>query len=200
VILILFGPPGSGKGTQAARIATICHMPHVSTGAILRDEVARDSALGREAKPIMASGALVPDDLMVRIIEHRLAEPDAAQGAILDGFPRTVPQAEALDRMLRRAGRAVDLVLSLEVAPEVVRERILLRAAIDGRGDDTAEAFTERMRVYQAETAPVVDHYQAAGVRIERIDGAPPMNQVTEQILVALGVRAGAPGSLGGQS
>jgi adenylate kinase len=186
MIIVLFGPPGSGKGTQAERIAAVTGTPHVSTGAILRDEVARNTELGREASPIMESGALVPDDLMVRIIEHRLAEPDAQPGVILDGFPRTVPQAEALDRMLGRNGREVSVVIYLDVAPEIVRERILRRAAIDGRGDDTAEAFTERMRVYTRETAPVVDHYAAAGVRVERVDGAPAIDEVTGRILSLL--------------
>jgi adenylate kinase len=186
VIVVLFGPPGSGKGTQAQRIAEVLGTPHVSTGAILRAEVARDSALGREAQPIMASGALVPDDLMVRMIEGRLAEPDAAAGVILDGFPRTVPQAEALDLMLRRNGRDVGVVLYLDVDPELIKERILRRAAIDGRTDDTAEALVERMKVYQRETAPVVDHYKARGTRMEWIDGAPPIDTVTAQILAVL--------------
>ncbi len=186
MIVVLFGPPGSGKGTQAQRIAGVLGTPHVSTGAILRAEVARGSALGREAQPIMASGALVPDELMVRMIEGRLAEPDAAAGVILDGFPRTVPQAAALDLMLRHNGRDVGVVLYLDVDPELIKERILRRAAIDGRTDDTAEALVERMKVYQRETAPVVDHYKALGTRIEWIDGSPPIDTVTAQILAVL--------------
>jgi len=199
VILVLFGPPGSGKGTQAVRIAEMTATPHVSTGAILRDEVGRGSDLGREAKPIMESGALVPDDLMVRIIEKRLAEPDAERGVVLDGFPRTVPQAEALDSMLQRNAREVAMVLYLDVPVEVVRERILRRAAMEGRGDDTADAFTERMRVYERETAPVVDHYRAIGVAIQRVDGSPPIDEVTAHIQEILagsvaGVRTGRAG------
>ncbi|MGA9114363.1 MAG: adenylate kinase [Candidatus Dormiibacterota bacterium] len=193
MIVILFGAPGSGKGTQAERVAATTGTPHVSTGAILRAEVARGSALGREAQPIMESGALVPDDLMVRIIESRLAEPDAAGGVILDGFPRTVPQAEALDRMLGRNGREVGLVLYLEVDPDLIRERILRRAAIDGRSDDNPEALAARMRVYQRDTEPVVDHYVRAGTRIERIDGSPPIDLVTAQILKVLGVPTAPP-------
>jgi len=190
MIVILFGAPGSGKGTQAERVAVTTGTPHVSTGAILRAEVARGSDLGREAQPIMQSGALVPDDLMVRIIESRLAEPDAERGVILDGFPRTVPQAEALDEMLGRNRREVGLILYLEVDPELIKERILRRAAIDGRSDDTAEALAERMRVYQRDTAPVVEHYRSRGTRVERIDGSPPIDEVTEQILSVLGVPA----------
>ncbi len=204
MIVILFGAPGSGKGTQAERVAATTGTPHVSTGAILRAEVARGSALGREAQPIMESGALVPDDLMVRIIESRLAEPDATGGVILDGFPRTVPQAEALDRMLGRNGREVGLVLYLEVDPELIRERILRRAAIDGRSDDNPEALAARMRVYQRDTQPVVDHYVRAGTRIERIDGAPPIDLVTAQILKVLGAPtappAGAPTTAGAET
>jgi len=192
MIVILFGAPGSGKGTQAERVAVTTGTPHVSTGAILRAEVARGSDLGREAQPIMQSGALVPDDLMVRIIESRLAEPDAERGVILDGFPRTVPQAEALDEMLGRNRREVGLILYLEVDPELIKERILRRAAIDGRSDDTAEALAERMRVYQRDTAPVVEHYRSRGTRVERIDGSPPIDEVTEQILSVLGAPAAA--------
>jgi len=192
MIVILFGAPGSGKGTQAERVAATTGTPHVSTGAILRAEVARGSALGREAQLIMQSVALVPDDLMVRIIESRLAEPDAERGVILDGFPRTVPQAEALDRMLSRNGRAVGLILYLEVDPDLIRARILRRAAIDGRSDDNPDALAERMRVYQRDTEPVVEHYRTAGTRIERIDGSPPIDQVTGQILTVLGSPAGA--------
>ncbi|HAW10365.1 MAG: adenylate kinase [Candidatus Dormibacteria bacterium] len=193
MIVILFGAPGSGKGTQAERVAATTGTPHVSTGAILRAEVARGSALGREAQPIMESGALVPDDLMVRIIESRLAEPDATGGVILDGFPRTVPQAEALDLMLGRNGREVGLVLSLEVDPDLIRERILRRAAIDGRSDDNPEALAARMRVYQRDTEPVVDHYVRAGTRIERIDGSPPIDLVTAEILKVLGAPTAPP-------
>jgi len=193
MIVILFGAPGSGKGTQAERVAATTGTPHVSTGAILRAEVARGSALGREAQPIMESGALVPDDLMVRIIESRLAEPDATGGVILDGFPRTVPQAEALDLMLGRNGREVGLVLYLEVDPDLIRERILRRAAIDGRSDDNPEALAARMRVYQRDTEPVVDHYVRAGTRIERIDGSPPIDLVTAEIVKVLGAPAAPP-------
>lgn len=188
MIVVLFGPPGSGKGTQAERIAALMGIPHVSTGEILRAEAASGSALGREAAPIMQSGALIPDDLMIRIIEQRIAQPDAGKGVVLDGFPRTVAQAEALERMLERAGRVAPVVVCLDVSPEQVRERILRRAQIDGRKDDTADTLSERMRVYERETAPVVDHFRAAGVRIERIDGAPPADQVTEQIVRVLGV------------
>jgi len=187
MIVVLFGPPGSGKGTQAARIAALTGMVHVSTGDMLRAEVARGSDLGREAQPIMQSGALVPDELMVRIIERRLAEADAAEhGVLLDGFPRTLPQAAALDAMLTRNHQAVGRVVYLEVAEGVVRERILRRAATEGRSDDTATAFVERMRVYQRDTAPILEHYRASGVLVDQVDGSPPIDEVTEQIRALL--------------
>lgn len=189
MIVVLFGPPGTGKGTQAARLAAATGIPHVSTGEMLRSEVSRDTALGREAAPVMASGGLVSDDLMVRIIESRLSQPDAAQGVLLDGFPRTVPQARALDEMLSRHRREIGTVLVLEVPEDVLLERILKRAAIDGRADDNEEAFRERMRVYQDQTAPVLDYYRAQGTPIRTVDGIGTMDEVTERILGALGLR-----------
>ncbi|MBV8528287.1 MAG: nucleoside monophosphate kinase, partial [Candidatus Dormibacteraeota bacterium] len=125
MIVVLFGPPGSGKGTQAQRVASRLGVPHIATGDILRAEVARGSALGREAEPIMQSGNLVSDDLIVRVIQARLAQPDAGTGALLDGFPRTVPQAIALDSMLAREHRRVDIVVSLQVDDDELRERVL---------------------------------------------------------------------------
>ncbi len=198
MIIVLFGPPGGGKGTQADRLSEVIGTPHVSTGEILRAEVARGTDLGREAHPSMESGALVPDSLMIRIIESRLAEPDAERGVILDGFPRTVAQAEALDAMLERNGRAVSVVVSLEVPLPVLKQRVLGRARIEGREDDTEEAFTRRMDVYERETAPVIEHYRSAGMRIEAIDGSPAVEEVTEQVLAVLGsVPSGGPAASG---
>ncbi|MGI8848321.1 MAG: adenylate kinase [Candidatus Dormibacteria bacterium] len=187
MIAVFFGPPGTGKGTQAARLAATTGRPHVSTGEMLRAEVSKGSALGAEAAPIMKSGKLVPDDLMVRVIQSRLEEPDASDGVILDGFPRTVPQASALDTMLESTGREIGVVLYLDVPEAALRERILLRGQTDGRADDTSEAFTERMRVYELETAPVVDYYKNRGTRVEWIDGVGTVDEVTERILTALG-------------
>jgi adenylate kinase len=187
VIVIFFGPPGSGKGTQAAKLAEVTGMPHISTGEMLRAEVAKGTPLGAEAMPIMERGGLVPDDLMVRIIQSRLDEPDAVNGVILDGFPRTVPQAERLDTMLEETGREVGVVLYLDVSPEFIKQRILKRAAVDNRADDTPEALAERMVVYERDTAPVIAYYQGKGTRIEWIDGKPDIENVTHQILTALG-------------
>ena len=192
MIVVLFGPPGSGKGTQAQRVASGLGVPHVATGDMLRAEVARGSALGREAEPIMASGHLIPDDLVVRIIEARLDEPDARNGALLDGFPRTVPQAQALDAMLQRNGRAVDKVLALHVSDAELRRRVQHRAEVEGRADDTMTAFTERLRVYRTETAPVLDYYRSAGTNIVEVDGVGEIDAVTDRIAKALN-GAGAP-------
>jgi adenylate kinase len=187
VIVIFFGPPGSGKGTQAAKLAEVSRTPHVSTGEMLRGEVEKKTDLGQEALPIMERGGLVPDDLMVRIIERRLDEPDAVNGVILDGFPRTVPQAQRLDEMLERTGREVGVVLYFDLSPALIEERILKRAEIDHRADDTVEALLERMKVYERDTAPVIGYYQGRGTRIEWIDGAPDIETVTRQILAVLG-------------
>ena len=193
MIIVFFGPPGTGKGTQAARLAGATGRPHVSTGAMLRDAVEADTPLGREAAPIMAQGQLVSDDLMVRIIRSRLSEADAAEGVILDGFPRTVPQAKALDVMLQGLDRHIGVVVTLEVPEDVLRDRILKRAEVDGRADDTEAAFAERMRVYEHETAPVLVYYRSTGTRIERIDGVGTMDEVNRRILDAIDGENGDP-------
>jgi adenylate kinase len=189
VITVLFGPPGSGKGTQASIISKRFGMPHVGTGDMLRDEVAAGSELGREVAPIMKNGGLIPDDTMVRIIERRLTQPDAAAGVLLDGFPRTVPQAEALDEMLERTGREIGVVLFFDVPEAELSKRIAHRADIDHRADDTPEAFIHRMREYEAKTAPVIDYYQDRGTRIEFVNGHLPIEAVTDSILTIFGGR-----------
>jgi adenylate kinase len=186
MIVVLFGPPGSGKSTQAYFISRTLSLPHVSTGELLRAEVEKGSRLGREAAPIMETGALVPDELVVRVIEEKLRDKDARNGILLDGFPRTLPQAEALDAMLRRSGRRVDLILSLDVPDDVVVERILRRAADEGRTDDTPEVIKHRMRVYETETAPVLAYYQRAGTPVRRIDGVGSVEEVQRRIHQAI--------------
>ena len=179
--LLLFGPQGAGKGTQAARIAAEYGIPHVSTGDMLRAAVANETELGRQAKPIMERGDLVPDELMVALIRERLGEPDAAEGFVLDGFPRTLAQAEALDAMLREIGRDLDAVVVLEASDAVVRERMLKRAELEGRADDTPEAIDRRLANYHAQTAPLVEWYRSRD-KVAPVDGTPPVEQVWEQI------------------
>jgi adenylate kinase len=186
MIALMFGPPGSGKGTQASRVAVRLGIPHVAAGDMLREEVARDTPLGHEAKPIMDNGGLVPDDLVVRMIESRLNQPDAGKGVLLDGFPRTVPQAVTLDAMLTRRTAQVDEVVALEVPDDELKTRILKRATTEGRSDDTAEGLARRLVVYRQETAPVLDHYRAAGTRIDAINGVGDIDAITDRIMAAL--------------
>jgi adenylate kinase len=186
VIAVMFGPPGSGKGTQASRVAVRLGIPHVAAGDMLRNEVARGTDLGREAKPIMDSGGLVPDDLVVRMIDARLNQPDAGKGVLLDGFPRTVPQAVTLDRMLKARGDYVAEVISLEVPDDELKTRILRRATIEGRSDDTLEGLANRLVVYHQDTWPVLDYYRSHGTRIEAIDGVGDIDAITDRIIESL--------------
>jgi adenylate kinase len=161
--VLLFGPQGSGKGTQAKRIAAEYGIPHVSTGDMFRAAIANQTALGKQVEPILASGELVPDELTVSLIRERLAEPDAERGFILDGFPRNLAQAEALDSMLSGIGRNLDAILFFDVPDAVGMERALKRASEEGRSDDTPEVIAKRLEVYHAQTEPIVEHYRATG-------------------------------------
>ncbi len=175
--IVFFGPPGSGKGTQASRLAASLGIPQVSTGDLLRSHVAKGTALGAIAKPIMESGALVPDDLVTKMLKERLAEADAANGAIFDGYPRTVAQAKSLDALLNESGGRVDVVLFIDVADATLVERLLKRAVLEGRADDTRETIAERLRVYREKTAPLADLYRASGSLVT-IDGDRPIEVV----------------------
>lgn len=186
MIGIIFGPPGSGKGTQAARLEQELHLKHLSTGEILRAEVSRDTPLGRQVKQLMAAGDLVPDELIVDIVRRLLPEAEEGTGVLLDGFPRTAAQAEALDDMLKAEGHAVSFVLALSVPEQALVDRILHRAAVEGRPDDTREAISERMHEYRKLTAAVLDHYRKRGVRIEEVDGTGTPDEVFERIRAQL--------------
>ena len=186
MIALMFGPPGSGKGTQATRVALRLGVPHVAAGDMLRREVAQDTPLGREAKPIMDAGGLVPDDLVVRMIDGRLNQADASAGVLLDGFPRNVPQAVNLDTMLARRSENVEDVISLEVPDEELQTRILQRATTEGRSDDTAEGLAQRLIVYRQDTAPVLEHYREVGTRIEAINGVGDIDAITHRIIESL--------------
>jgi adenylate kinase len=187
LIGIIFGPPGSGKGTQGPLIEAEFHLAHLSTGEILRTEASRRTAVGREVARVMAAGDLVPDSLIIRIVASRLRRPDVRSGVLLDGFPRTVEQAMALDSILAKAGRSVDFVIALEVPENVLVERLLKRAGEEGRADDTRKAIAERMHEYRTLTAAVLDHYRRSGVRVEEIDGVGDEETVFQRIREALG-------------
>ena len=183
--VLLLGPQGAGKGTQARRIAADYGLPHIATGDILRQAMADDTPLGRKVKPIYDRGALVPDDLMIELIRDRLSDPDTEDGFILDGFPRTFFQAEALDAMLRAIDKQLDLVLELQVPDEVAVERLTKRAALEGRPDDTPEAIRRRLALYHEETEPLVEYYRSRG-NVVGIHGDRSENEVFAEIQQAL--------------
>jgi adenylate kinase len=186
VIGIIFGPPGSGKGTQAARLERELHLHHMSTGDILRREVAGGSELGKEVGRIMSAGDLVPDDLIVDVVRARLPEAEEGVGALLDGFPRTLKQAEALDQMLREESHKVTFIVALEVPETVLIDRLLHRAQLEGRTDDNREAIAERMREYHKLTEAVLQHYRQQGVPIHAIDGTGTPDEVFARVHQAL--------------
>jgi adenylate kinase len=183
--IIFFGPPGSGKGTQASRLSESLGIPQVSTGDLLRSHVAKGTPLGAIAKPIMESGALVPDDLVTKMLAERLRLPDAAAGAIFDGYPRTVAQAKSLETILKDAGGKVDVILFIDVPDAALVDRLLKRAVLEGRADDTKETIAERLRVYREKTAPLADLYRGAGLLVT-IDGDRAVETVAADVTAAV--------------
>jgi adenylate kinase len=185
VNLLIFGPQGAGKGTQAARISSEYGIPHIATGDMLRSAIAAGSGLGLEVREIVERGDLVPDELMTALIRERLSTADASEGFVLDGFPRTLAQAEALDEMLRGIGRPLQAVIVLEVPDEVARERMRSRAELEGRADDTPEVIDNRLRTYHEQTAPLVEWYRARD-KVVPVDGTDSIDDVWHQISKAL--------------
>ncbi len=185
--LILFGPPGAGKGTQAARLKEAHGLAHLSTGDMLRAAVEAKTPVGKEAEAIMAAGKLVSDELICNVVADRIEEPDCAKGFILDGFPRTLAQAEALDEMLAKKGKSIDAVIELTVDEDELIRRIEGRAAESGgaRADDNVETLKKRLDVYHAQTAPVLPFYREKGL-LRSIDGMQSMDAVTRAIEAAL--------------
>jgi adenylate kinase len=183
--LLLLGVQGSGKGTQARRLASEYGLAHIATGDMLRVAMAAGSPLGKRVKPIYDAGELVPDDLMIELIRERLSDDDTEPGVILDGFPRTMAQADALDAMLSEIDRPLDVVLELQVPDEVAIERLRKRAVEEGRSDDTPEAITKRIDLYNQETKPLVSHYRLAG-NLVGIHGDRPENEVFSEIQQAI--------------
>ncbi|GAB4172402.1 MAG: adenylate kinase [Wenzhouxiangellaceae bacterium] len=183
--IVLLGPPGSGKGTQATRLSERLGVPHISTGVLLRDAVANDTVLGRRAKTYMDAGELVPDALVLDLLEERLAGPDVASGFILDGYPRNLSQAEALEQLLERIGQPLDLAIAVQVDEGEIVQRLSKRALEEGRSDDTEEVIRNRMRVYAEQTAPVAAHYADRGL-LREVDGMGSIDEVNRRLLDAL--------------
>jgi adenylate kinase len=182
---LIFGPQGSGKGTQAARIASEYGIPHIATGDMFRAAIAAGTPLGKEVAPILASGALVPDELTIRLIRDRLSQEDASNGFVLDGFPRNTAQAEALDELLEELGRRLDLVLDLQVPDEGCMARLLGRAEEEGRTDDSPEVIAKRLEVFHRETEPLIGYYLPRGI-VVGIHGDRSRDEVWAEIVEAL--------------
>lgn len=186
--IIIFGPPGAGKGTQSARLQEKYKIKHLSTGDMLRAEVASESTLGKQIQAIIDSGELVSDNIMVELIHSCIDGVDCKKGFILDGFPRTVPQAQALDEMLKAEGRGIDHVLSLVVDEDALVSRIQERASQNGgaRADDNEDVLRQRLQVYREQTAPVLPYYEGQSL-LRKIDGMQSIDQVTDAINQIIG-------------
>jgi len=183
--IVLLGPPGAGKGTQAAKISAQYSIPHISTGEMLRQQVASGSPLGIKVKSILDSGELVTDEIIMQVVEARLSQPDCARGFLLDGIPRTVGQADSLGRLLSKMGNPKLRVLQITVPDKVLLERIQHRQGESSRSDDTAEVAAKRLQVYWDQTAPVASYYEHLGALIT-LDGVGTVDEVFERITTAL--------------
>jgi len=180
VRVVLLGPPGAGKGTQAVLLSEKLGVPHISTGDLFRANISQQTPLGREAQKYMDAGDLVPSDVTNRMVESRVAEPDAVNGFVLDGYPRTIDQAEALEKILGDMDKKLDAVLCFVVAEDTVVERMLAR----GRADDNEDVIRNRLRVYREETEPLLQHYDGLVVTV---DGIGEVDDVNARALRALG-------------
>jgi len=193
MICVLVGPPGSGKGTQAELLAGALSVPHVSTGDLLRAETVEGTPLGRQVASTLAAGELVPDEVIGQMLERRLRDPDAVGGVLLDGYPRTVPQARTLDALLEAAGRRVDAVLALGVDDETLVGRLQRRALEQHRTDDNPESIAERLREYRQLTEPVIDYYRGRGTPVLEVDGTGEVGEIHRRVRDALGSVANPP-------
>ncbi|RNM16475.1 adenylate kinase [Nocardioides pocheonensis] len=183
--LILMGPPGAGKGTQAKFVAERFGVPAISTGDIFRANVSRGTELGIEAKRFMDAGEYVPDEITNKMVRNRIDEPDAQPGFLLDGYPRTLAQVEELDGMIKFTGHALDAVVVLTVNQDELVQRLLQRAQVEGRADDTEEVIRRRQEVYAEQTEPLIDVYRDRNLLIE-VDGQGEVSEVTDRIFAAL--------------
>jgi adenylate kinase len=186
--LLIVGPQGSGKGTQGARIAEMFGIPTVSTGDVFRANIAEGTELGRQVQAVIAAGDLVPDELTGAVVRDRLAQPDAADGFLLDGYPRNLGQVADLDSFLDERGEQLTAVIELSVPREESMARLELRAAEQGRTDDTAEGIANRLSIYERETAPILNVYRERGI-VEEIDGVGTLDEITDRIVDSLEAR-----------
>ncbi|MFN8390909.1 MAG: adenylate kinase [Bdellovibrionota bacterium] len=184
--VVFLGPPGAGKGTQAKMLSSDAKLAHISTGDMLRAAVAEGSDLGKRVQSIMDSGQLVPDDLIIDIIRERIAKPDATAGYILDGFPRTVKQAEALTAMLAKQGAAIDAVVSFELDETELLSRLANRRGAESRADDDVTVQKERLRVYKEQTEPLIEFYGSRGA-LRKVDASGSVDQVFQGLKQAVG-------------
>ena len=189
--IVLLGPPGSGKGTQAARLVEHLGIPHISTGALLREAAENGTELGLQAKAIADKGELVPDDVVLGMLEERLNQSDVENGFILDGYPRNLAQAKALEGVLERLGQPADEAILIDIDAEQIVKRIAKRAKEEGRADDTEETVRNRLRVYAEQTAPVADFYAERGL-LTRVMGDGPIDEILQRILSVLNVSSSA--------
>jgi len=183
--ILLLGPQGAGKGTQGKLISREYGIPHIATGEILRAAIAEGTELGRKAEPLLNAGRLVPDEIMIDLIRDRLAREDTEGGFVLDGFPRTAPQAEALDAMLNEIDRPLTVVFEFQLPEEICIQRLLRRAEEEGRADDTPDAIRTRLRLYHEQTAPLVEYYRARGILVP-VHADRPVEEVFAEIQQAL--------------
>lgn len=188
--LVLLGAPGSGKGTQATRLKAELGVPHISTGDMLRAAVAAGTPMGVQAKAVMASGQLVSDDILLGMLEDRLALPDVEPGFILDGYPRNLLQAAALDQLLVRIGQPLDAVLKLDVQKNIIVERCRTRFLAERRADDNPDTVSRRLAIYAEQTAPVAEFYARSG-KLQVVDGVGALDEVTERLRLALSTATG---------
>jgi adenylate kinase len=183
--ILLLGPQGAGKGTQGKLIAREYSLPHIATGDILRGAIAAGTELGRKVEPLLTAGLLVPDDLMIELIRFRLSQEDTERGFVLDGFPRTMPQAEALDENLAEIERPLSVVFEFQVPEQVAVERLLRRSEEEGRADDTLAAIRTRLELYRQETEPLIEYYRAKGILVP-VHADRPVEEVFAEIQQAL--------------
>ncbi|MFC1651321.1 adenylate kinase [Candidatus Latescibacterota bacterium] len=184
--LVLLGGPGAGKGTQADKLKQHFDVPHISTGEVLRDARSAGTELGIKAGEFMDAGKLLPDDIILGIIDEKLGMPSMKNGFLFDGFPRTMVQAEGLDKMLESRGESLDAVVSIEVPDEVVTGRLLKRAEIEGRADDNSETIGNRIKIYYEQTEPLKNYYKDRGL-LKSVDGLGNVEEIFERIKSVLG-------------